>query len=56
LQCACCEANEQAIKAFISKDISVAENVRNMQKKIENTYYKIEAVTKESSVDLCPRF
>ena len=55
LQCACCEANEQAIKAFISKDISVAENVRNMQKKIENTYYKIEAVTKESSVDFMPQ-
>jgi phosphate uptake regulator len=55
LQCACCEANEQAIKAFIAKDISVAENVRNMQKKIEATYCKIEAAAKEDSVDFMPQ-
>ncbi len=54
LQCACCEANEQALKAFLTKDISQAENVRNMRKKIEATYCKIEQAAKES-VDLMPQ-
>ncbi len=54
LQSACCDATEQSIKAFIAKDISIAENVRNMRKKIEGTCGKIEEATKESSVDLMP--
>ncbi len=55
LQSACCEANEQAIKAFLTKDISVAENVRNLRGKIEATNSSVERVAKESSVDLMPQ-
>lgn len=55
LQSACCEANEQALKAFLTKDISLAENVRNLRGKIEATHSNVERVAKESSVDLMPQ-
>jgi phosphate uptake regulator len=55
LQSACSEANEQAIKAFLNKDISLAENVRNLREKIESTSSNIEQLAKDSSVDLIPQ-
>jgi hypothetical protein len=55
LQSSCCEANEQAFKAFLCKDISLAENVRNMKAKIEKNCSQIEAAAKDSSVDLMPQ-
>lgn len=55
LQSICCEAHERALKSFISKDISIAENVRNMREKIDLTYSNIEKVAKESSIDLMPQ-
>ena len=55
LQAACSEANEQALKSFLNKDISLAENVRNLREKIESTYSNIERVAKESSVALMPQ-
>jgi phosphate uptake regulator len=55
LQAECCEANDQAIKAFLIKDITLAENVRNMRKKIDSTYSRIEEAAKETSVDLMPQ-
>ena len=55
LQAACLDANEQALKSFLNKDISLAENVRNLREKIESTYSKIECVAKELSVDLMPQ-
>jgi phosphate uptake regulator len=55
LQSACCEANEQAFKAFLGKDISIAENVRTLRVKIEGSSAKIESAAKESSVDLMPQ-
>ncbi len=55
LQAACYEANEQALKSFVNKDISLAENVRNQRGKIEAIYSDIERVAKESSVDLMPQ-
>ncbi len=54
LQSACFDATEQSIKAFTAKDITIAENVRNLRKKIENTCSKIEDAAKESPVDLMP--
>jgi phosphate uptake regulator len=55
LQSSCCEANEQALKSFLSKDISMAENVRTLRGKIEANYSKIEGVAKEACVDLMPQ-
>jgi hypothetical protein len=55
LQCTCYDANEQALKSFLTKDISLAEDVRNLRGKIEATCLKVEDVTKDSSVDLMPQ-
>ncbi|MCL4429466.1 MAG: hypothetical protein M1167_01820, partial [Chloroflexi bacterium] len=55
LQSTCSEANEQALKAFLNKDISQAENVRNLRGKNEATYANIERIAKDSPVDLMPQ-
>ncbi len=55
LQSACFEASEQAIKSFLNKDISQAENVRNLREKIESTCSTIERTAKDALVDLMPQ-
>ncbi len=55
IQSVCCEANEQALKAFLTKDISQAENVRNLRGKIETANSNVERVAKAVSVDLMPQ-
>ncbi len=55
LQSTCCEANEQAFKAFLGKDISQAEGVRSMRAKIDDNCSRIEVAAKDSSVDLMPQ-
>jgi len=55
LECACYDANEQALKSFLNKDISLAEDVRNLRGKIDATCTKVEGAAKESSVDLMPQ-
>ncbi len=52
LEGSCCDANEQAFKSFLSRDISQAEGVRSMRAKIDDKCQRIEAAAKESSVDL----
>ncbi|MCW4002513.1 MAG: phosphate uptake regulator PhoU [Candidatus Bathyarchaeota archaeon] len=55
LQSACYDASEQALKAFLTKDIASAENVRKLRGKIDQNYSNIERAAKESSVDLMPQ-
>ncbi len=55
LQSLCYQAHEQALKSFVTKDISLAENVRNLRGEIDVTYSSIETVAKDSSVDLMPQ-
>ena len=55
LQAVCYEAHEQALKSFVTKDIYLAENVRNLRGKLDSTYSSIERLAKESSVDLMPQ-
>jgi len=55
LQNVCFEANEQALKSFVTKDIASAENVRGMRAKADATYSNIECAAKESAVDLMPQ-
>jgi phosphate uptake regulator len=55
LQAVCYDAHEQAVKAFISKDIASAENVRNMHEKIETLFADIEKVAKEQPVEFMPQ-
>jgi phosphate uptake regulator len=55
LQSLCCEAQEQALKAFITKDIALAENVRNTRVKIDAIYTSIEQAATKSSIGLLPQ-
>ena len=55
LQARACEANEQAFKSFLTKDISLAENVRSLRGNIEATESNVERIAKASSVDLMPQ-
>ena len=55
LQTICLEANEQALKAFINKDMSLAENVRNVKTKIREIYTDIEKVIKNHPIDVMPQ-
>lgn len=55
LQLLCCEANENAFKAFLSKDISIAEHVRNLNPKVVASCSNIERVAKDWSVDMMPQ-
>lgn len=55
LQGFCCEANENAFKAFLAKDISTAENVRNLKTEVESSSFNVEKVAKAWSVDLMPQ-
>jgi phosphate uptake regulator len=48
-------AHEQALKSFVTKDISSAVNVRGLQEKIEFLGSEVERVAKEQSVDLMPQ-
>jgi phosphate uptake regulator len=54
LQTVCLETNEQALKSFINKDMSIAENVRNMKTKIRDIYTDIEKVAKNQPIDAMP--
>ncbi len=55
LQLICCEANEHAFKAFLVKDISLAEQVRDLYGKVEASSSNVERVAKDLSVDLLPQ-
>jgi phosphate uptake regulator len=55
LQTICLEANEQALKSFINKDIALAENVRKVKTKIHDISVDIERVTKNQSIDVIPK-
>jgi phosphate uptake regulator len=51
----CYEANEQAFRSFLSRNISQAEGVRNMRYNVDDICQQIEASAKSSSVDLIPQ-
>jgi phosphate uptake regulator len=55
LQTLCYVAHEQALKAFIDKDVALAENVRNMNEKIKVSFAAIEKVTKQQTVAVMPQ-
>jgi phosphate uptake regulator len=55
LQAICYEAHEQALKAFVNKDIALADNVRNMHEKIETVFTDIEKVAKDQPLEVMPQ-
>ncbi len=55
LQSICYEAHEDALKSFIAKDISLAENVRNMHETVGSLSADIEKVAKKQSLEVLPQ-
>jgi phosphate uptake regulator len=55
LQAICFDAHEQALKSFVNKDIALAENVRNLNEKIETMFADVEKVAKEQPVEVMPQ-
>jgi phosphate uptake regulator len=55
LQAVCYEVHELALKAFVNKDIALAENVRKMQEKFEPVFTSVEKVAKEQGVEVMPQ-
>jgi len=51
---ACFEAHENALKAFLSSDTGLAENVRSMREKVEKMFTNIEKIAKVQSLDVVP--
>jgi uncharacterized membrane protein len=49
------ETNEQALKSFINKDMTMAENVRNMKIRIREISTDIEKVAKKQPIDVIPQ-
>lgn len=51
----CFAAHENALKAFLIGDMTLAEGVREMQGRIEKTFADIEKVARAQSLDVVPR-
>jgi phosphate uptake regulator len=49
------EAHEDAMKAFFSGDIALAEKVRNMRENMGKTFTNIEKVARTESIDVVPQ-
>ena len=55
LQALCCDAHEQALKSFVNKDITLAENVRNLHGKSETILADVEKVAQDQPVEVMPQ-
>jgi len=55
LQVICYDAHDQAVKAFINKDIKMAENVRQLRTKISSLTSEIEKTAKEQPLEVLPQ-
>jgi phosphate uptake regulator len=55
LQMVCYDAQEQALKSFVTKDIALAESVRLMREKIGVLFADIEKAAKDQSLEVMPQ-
>ena len=55
LQTLCFEAHDQALKAFVNKEIGLAENVRNMCEKIAAVSTDIEKIARIQPIEVMPQ-
>jgi len=55
LHVSCFEAHENALKAFFVGDMALAESVRDIRGKIEDTSTNIEKVARQESLDVVPQ-
>lgn len=49
------DAHENALKAFFEKDISAAEDIRNLREKISKVFADIERVARSQSLEIVPQ-
>jgi len=54
LQTVCYKAHEQALKAFVNKDITLAESVRNLREKIAAMFHDVETVARDQPLEVMP--
>jgi phosphate uptake regulator len=54
LQSVCRDANDQALKSFVNKDIVSAENVRKLRSKVFSLYDAIEQAAKAEPLEVMP--
>lgn len=55
LQSVCCDANDQALKAFVNKDIATAETVRRSGGKVASISGAIEKAAKDEPLEVMPQ-
>lgn len=55
LQAVCYEAHEQALKAFVTKNIALAESVRSMHERIQPILPEIEGAAKNQPLEVMPQ-
>jgi phosphate uptake regulator len=55
LQALCYEAHEQALKAFVTKDIAIAESVRSMHERLEVMFSDIEKAARNQPLEVMPQ-
>jgi phosphate uptake regulator len=53
-QLTCYDAHEQALKAFINKDSALAQNIRNLNEKIQASLLEIQAIAKDEPLEVMP--
>jgi phosphate uptake regulator len=56
LQSVCCEASNQALKAFVGKDVVLAESVRSVRAKVDAVSAELEKAARNLPLDAMPRF
>lgn len=55
LQTVCFEAHEEALNAFLSGDMNLAERVRSMRDEVEKEFANIEEMAQSQSLDVVPQ-
>jgi phosphate uptake regulator len=53
-QSVCYDAHDQALKAFVNKDIALAENTRNLRQKIGALMVNVETAAKDQPLEVMP--
>lgn len=54
-QAVCFESHDNALRAFLSSEMALAEKVRSMYEEIEEKYSEIEEIARAQSLDLVPQ-
>ncbi len=54
LQTVCYMAHEQALKAFVNKDIAMAESVRSLRERIGKMFLDVEVIAKKPPFEMMP--